>query len=349
MKRIGIYDRYLSTAGGGERYSCKMAEILSMQKGFQVDLITDIFSDLKKVSSRLNLDLSKVELKLFPFLSDEYAQRITRDYDIFINSTYLSSLSAFGKRNIYLCYFPTSFDVDFGPLHRFLLLFFRRIAIWLYRLADKTNRKIFEDIEVFEGIYDQRRFFLGRGAWSSGKALIGYKKNDLPIRIGVKNPVNSGIDIMDCTVKVFIKSSKASGQVVSEKRYKLEKGKRENITIELPKEDLSPEDKGSLKPEYMLSIESDYFIPASSPGSQTDTRLLGCVVYNQQQTGFLKKLLLRLIGYIPLFLVTYPKDLGFLETYDRIISISEYSNKWVSKIMEKGKHHPLSPCGYTKF
>ena len=64
-------------------------------------------------------------------------------------------------------------------------------------------------------------------------------------------------------------------------------------------------------------------------------RLLGCVVYNQQQNGFLKKLLLRAIGFIPLFLVTYPKDLGFLETYDRIISISEYSNKWVRKSWKK--------------
>ena len=109
MKRIGIYDRYLSTAGGGERYSCKMAEILSMQKDLKVDLITDIFSDLTKVSSRLNLDLSRVELKLFPFLSDEYAQRITRDYDIFINSTYLSSLSASRKKKHLPLLFPHSF------------------------------------------------------------------------------------------------------------------------------------------------------------------------------------------------------------------------------------------------
>ncbi|GAH99470.1 unnamed protein product [marine sediment metagenome] len=32
MKKIAIYDRYLSTVGGGERYSCKIAEVLSKQK-----------------------------------------------------------------------------------------------------------------------------------------------------------------------------------------------------------------------------------------------------------------------------------------------------------------------------
>jgi len=125
MIKIGIYDRYLSTFGGGERYSCKMAEILSHQSNYSVDIITDIFADLNQVSRRLNLNLSKVNLKVFPFLSEDYAEKITKEYDIFINATYLSSLSAYGGRNLYLCYFPTPFDVDFRTIHRFLLFFFR--------------------------------------------------------------------------------------------------------------------------------------------------------------------------------------------------------------------------------
>ncbi|GAI56688.1 unnamed protein product, partial [marine sediment metagenome] len=83
MKKIAIYDRYLSTVGGGERYSCKIAEVLSKQNEFKVDLITDIFADLKKVSRRLNLDLSRVNLKIFPFVSEDYAVRITKKYDLF--------------------------------------------------------------------------------------------------------------------------------------------------------------------------------------------------------------------------------------------------------------------------
>ena len=107
MLKIGIYDRYLNTLGGGERYSCKMAEILSKKiPGAAVDLITDIHSNLKEVSERLNLDLGKVNLKIFPFISEDYASRITSEYDIFINTTYLSSLPASAKHNIYLCYFP---------------------------------------------------------------------------------------------------------------------------------------------------------------------------------------------------------------------------------------------------
>ena len=98
MKKIAIYDRYLSTAGGGERYSCKMAEILSKVPGYSVHLVTDIFADLDKISEKLNLDLSKVKLKLFPYISDDYARRLTSQYDLFINATYLSALSPYGKK-----------------------------------------------------------------------------------------------------------------------------------------------------------------------------------------------------------------------------------------------------------
>ncbi|MDD3521047.1 MAG: hypothetical protein PHU65_07450, partial [Actinomycetota bacterium] len=64
MKKIAIYDRYLSTAGGGERYSCKVAEILSKEEDFEVDIITDIFVDIDEVSRKLNLDLHRVNLKI---------------------------------------------------------------------------------------------------------------------------------------------------------------------------------------------------------------------------------------------------------------------------------------------
>ena len=64
MIKIGIFDRYLSTLGGGERYSCKMAEVLSKNNNYKVDLITDLYSDLSEVSERLNLDLSETELRI---------------------------------------------------------------------------------------------------------------------------------------------------------------------------------------------------------------------------------------------------------------------------------------------
>lgn len=323
MIRIGIYDRYLSTFGGGERYSCKMAEILSRQEDYSVDLVTDIYSDLDKVSSRLNLDLSKVSLKVFPFLSEEYAKRITGNYDIFINATYLSSLPAFGKRNIYLCYFPTKFDVDFRFIHRFLLVFFRLGAIWLYRLADRIN-KDFKDIEVIEGLYDIKKFFLRRGSWSSGRTVLSFKNVVKPIRLGFKNPQTSNMDVMSCNISLMEPENK---KIIYEKLVTLKPGEKKIIEIPL----------GTAKESfnYTLEIISDTFIPERKAGSFKDSRTLGVVLYCESGINIFKKLILKILGFVPLFLVSYPKNFKFLDSYNRILSISQYSKKWIDKLWGK--------------
>lgn len=335
MIRIGIYDRYLSTFGGGERYSCKMAEILSHQSNYSVDIITDIFADLNQVSRRLNLNLSKVNLKVFPFLSEDYAEKITKEYDIFINATYLSSLSAYGNRNLYLCYFPTPFDVDFRTIHRFLLFFFRLPAIWLFKFSDRLCRE-FRAIEIEEGLYDVKRFFLRRGSWSSGKVIINIDNLNQHFRIGLKNPDTSSIDLMQCRVLVIENKYKGnrlkigdlssrSENILYERDIKLKNNLKEIVEI--------PVDF-SKKPCKIL-ITSNTFIPKTEYRNTKDSRKLGVVVYNEIKGNIVKKIILKILGFIPLFLVTYPRDLRFLKTYNKIIAISKYSKHWIEKFWKR--------------
>lgn len=319
---IGIYDRYLSTGGGGERYSCKMAEILSKEPGHKVCLITDLYADLSTVQDRLNLDLSKVTLKLFPFLSEEYAAKITGGYDIFINATYLSSLEGHAAANIYLCYFPTPFDVDFAGIHRFLLLFFRLPAVWLHRIADRISAG-YKEIEVLEGIYDIKRFMLRRGVWSCGRFSVKYKNAAGSIRIGLKNPGATGIKEMRCMVKLY--EDAGNEDALYSRELFLLPGQKHI-------EEIKPQQLKGKSSAYLLTVESDTFISRNLQNGRGDTRKLGVVAYNEEKTPALKKFILKLLGFVPLFLVTYPRDLSFLKTYDRIISISEYSRKWMEKL-----------------
>jgi len=342
LLKIGIYDRYLNTLGGGERYSCKMAEILSKKiPGAEVDLITDIHSNLKEVSERLNLDLSKVNLKIFPFISEDYASRITGVYDIFINTTYLSSLPASAKYNIYLCYFPTPFDSDFKLIHKFLLLFFRRPAIWLFKMAtgmiESTNF-----IEVKEGLYDVKRFMLKRGTWSSGRVVLKIKDFSLrniyfgKLSLGFKNPASSQIDEMNLSVKIFTSGENGfdldeektdfenKNRLFFEKKLVLKADDRINIDIPL-----------SAESSNMVIITSDTFIPSEINKDVMDSRKLGAVVYDYNKASPIKKIILKMLGFIPLFLVTYPVKLKFLESYHEVISISRYSQHWIKKLWGK--------------
>ena len=320
MKKIAIYDRYLSTVGGGERYSCKIAEVLSKQNEFKVDLITDIFADLKKVSRRLNLDLSRVNLKIFPFVSEDYAVRITKKYDLFINATYLSSLPAFGQKNIYLCYFPAPFDVDFKFIHKFLLFFFRLPARWLFKLAGKLSEGSGE-IEIEEGLYEPKRFLLRRGSWSSGRVILRVKKSNQPLRLGFKNPDRTGLGLMKVNIKLFGDREVSKGFLYN-KDIELGKGAKETSEIPL----------SLTRGPYEVLISSDTFIPVETDRSSKDSRKLGVVVYDRRRISLFKKAVLKILGYIPLFLITFPGDLTFLKTYNKIITISEYSKKWIKKL-----------------
>jgi glycosyltransferase involved in cell wall biosynthesis len=352
MIKIGIYDRYLNTLGGGERYSCKMAEILSKRINGSVDLITDIYANLEDVSDRLNLDLSKVNLKIFPFISEDYASKITGNYDIFINATYLSSLSANARYNIYLCYFPTPFNSDFRLIHKFLLLFFRLPALWLFKIADKMIKSS-SYIEVKEGLYDLKRFMLKRGSWSSGKIVLKIKNFSLKnisfgkLNLGFKNPSSSGLDEMNVTISVFSENKVNADAKHADAKHNL------NYEIygseALNKDNLFFEKKFKIKSEEKINFEipltiesnniilitSDTFVPSELNGNFMDSRTLGVVLYDNSKTSYLKKIILKIMGFIPLFLVTYPLKLKFLDSYQEIISISHYSQYWIKKLWGK--------------
>lgn len=372
MYKIGIYDRYLLTLGGGERYSCKIAEILSKEKDNLVDLLTDLYSDLNEISDRLNIDLSKVNLKIFPLISDDYAAKITSEYDIFINATYLSSLLASAKYNIYICYFPTPFDTDFRFIHKLLLFLFRKVSLRLFRKAEKiiNNEK---QIEILEGIYEPKRFLLKRGSWTSGKVVlkvdntksnvnniknnskenitkanfkvkedykISKKEDELKsLKLGLKNPSDTNIEEMNVEIKRYkIDSTNCKRGDVFYKKLILKKDEKINFEIPLIED-----------AENVIEIVSDYFIPATVNASAKDSRALGVVLYDERKTGVFQKIIMKLLGYIPMFIVSYPADLKFLESYDEIIAISEYSSYWIKKFWGKDSKILFPPVDISSF
>ena len=334
--KIAIYDRYLSTLGGGERYSCKIAEILSADNSNEVDIITDINSSLSDVSKRLSLDLDNVKLKVFPFISDDYAEKITGGYDIFINATYLSALTAKSKYNLYVCYFPTPFDVDFSLIHRLLLIFFRIPAVFIYRKASDMIRNSFFEIE--EGIYDVKRFLLRRGSWSGKKAVIKINcitgsTSTNSFTIGLKNPKASGINEMNIEIK-----NTASGKVFFEKELKIKLDEKLSLLIPLKKDF-----------ENIIEISSETFIPSQKNQGAQDSRDLGAVLYDENKISHFKKTVLKIIGFMPLFLVAYPSDLKFLKSYDEILSISQYSSSWIDKLWKRKSTILFPPVDVQNF
>jgi glycosyltransferase involved in cell wall biosynthesis len=85
--KAGIYDPYLDTLGGGERYCLTVAEIL-LKNGHQVDLFWSGDKDLpKKAQDRFSLNLANLNLVPDIFGSSPHHIEFTEDQAIFKHST----------------------------------------------------------------------------------------------------------------------------------------------------------------------------------------------------------------------------------------------------------------------
>ena len=90
--KIGIYDPYLDTLGGGERYLLTVAEIL-LSKGHQVDILWSKDQTLtKQAQDRFSLNLSKLNL-----VKDIFSQP-TSNIDLISQKEHLEKLSSVPKQ-----------------------------------------------------------------------------------------------------------------------------------------------------------------------------------------------------------------------------------------------------------
>lgn len=111
--RIGIYNRWLSTMGGGERETAAFAQAL--QAAHHVELLAHEAVDLAQVALRLNIPLGTVALRRVA-LDPVYAAvtAASADYDLFVNMSHGDMVVPMGRRNVLRVFFPSPVEPD-GP------------------------------------------------------------------------------------------------------------------------------------------------------------------------------------------------------------------------------------------
>lgn len=119
MVKVGIFDYYLDTYGGGEKDICTMAQALSPY--YDVEIISFKNAPKNELESKLNVDLSNVKIiKAAPFTSYNLFSRalrfvsvktawknLTRRYDLFVNLVNYVPPPSYAKKNILRVQFPT--------------------------------------------------------------------------------------------------------------------------------------------------------------------------------------------------------------------------------------------------
>lgn len=125
--RVGIYNRWLATMGGGEKHSLTIAECLAGEH--EVSVISHIPVDRETLSKRLALDLSAVQFRVVPEGTAEDLSRLTEVYDLFINASHMDFFPARAPRSALLVYFPV--PAERGLLARFRRWVGLRLGHWL--------------------------------------------------------------------------------------------------------------------------------------------------------------------------------------------------------------------------
>jgi glycosyltransferase involved in cell wall biosynthesis len=116
--KIGIYDKWLHSIGGGEKVATVMAEALASEKKNQVDLIASTVVTKKTLGNKMGANLSRVNLVVWSERSEKILSEKTSAYDLFINVSFMDHLPSRATKSLYYVHFPT-------PIHHSFLGFIK--------------------------------------------------------------------------------------------------------------------------------------------------------------------------------------------------------------------------------
>ena len=102
--KIGVYNRYWNTLGGGEKYIGSIAQCLATLGA--VDLVAHEPFSISRLEKRLNLQLSHCRTIILSDNSNEAAEDLSSEYDLWVNGTYYSPARSKARRSILVVMFP---------------------------------------------------------------------------------------------------------------------------------------------------------------------------------------------------------------------------------------------------
>ncbi len=105
VKKAGIYDRWLSTLGGGEQVAFAYAQTLK-ELGYVVDLITFKKVDVKKAEDKMGISLKGIAIRYLPEAASEGLSGISEEYDLFINTSHLDYFPNRSNNGYLSVFFP---------------------------------------------------------------------------------------------------------------------------------------------------------------------------------------------------------------------------------------------------
>lgn len=113
---VGIYNSYWNVFGGGEKHAIDFAR-LALNQGLTVYLLSETDFSIPELQEYFGVDLSGARKLVTGCVSESLTQR----FDLFINSTFLSSLTSYARKSFYIVSFP-SCHIEQSVMEAYLFL-----------------------------------------------------------------------------------------------------------------------------------------------------------------------------------------------------------------------------------
>ena len=310
--RAAVYNRWLHEKGGGERHAVMAARVLAER--FETELITHRPIARDALADALHIDLEKIGIRVIPALPPNRFAEVTREYDLFVNASFMTNQPSSARHSVMLVLFPSPIDRS-----------------WPEQLRQTVGRFLKRQLllpEWSDGFYDVQE--LGRG-W------FRYTTDRARVRLrvpGGRGPVP--VDIVagnfrpDSTLPV---RCLADGQVIAERSFAPSPGGFETWRINL--------DRRFVKDGIAeLTLASPTTNPASEV-AEADNREIGLAVTDvrvRHPRHLLYELCFRrALPELGWRLEWLPEQhsLANLDTYDLICPISEYSRAWMETYWQR--------------
>ncbi len=302
--KVGLYNRWVRTAGGGEKHSLALAELL--RERADVDVIAPEPADLVAMGDRLRLRLDGVRMRL---VEDDPAavSRASADYDLFINATFMRLPASRAKRSMLLVFFPGEIFTSPWGLRK-------------YRIAQQLARHL-SFPRYGEGFYGIETTRDGRARWTDGNGRLrihvpasGRRHIDLELR----SPAGRQPVVVRCATAAHAWAT----EIQVEPTFA-------HHRVVLPE---------AIHGDVEVAVSS----ASSVPGVTGDTRVLGVQLRAVRASG-MRNALYRLLfervlpsrRYVFEDEDTHHAQWRALDTYDLVCANSQFTQGWVRRYWKR--------------
>ncbi len=315
--KIAVYDRYWTTGGGGERFAGGIAAALAPEHDVRLLAHEDV--DTAWLGERLHLDLSGVGVDVLD--DDLGVTRASAAYDVLVNASYLSWDANRARHGIFVVHFP-------GPRPGRA----ERARRWVAGRAGRVLAARGVRVELGERFYTPESTRQHGIRWTGGDAELLVSSaagGPVPVTVLLGRYLPPAVAPLEVVAEVDGRELGRASVDAPTSRVDRRRSVALAFTVDVPAGET-----------VRVDLRSPAWVPADV-GIGSDRRPLGVPVIGVHAGGGWREGVARTVPV----LAGQTGAPGHLDTYDRLVANSRYTQHWIERLWHRPSGLLYPPVG----